>query len=244
MTVDWESFTDSTLEAAEVRLLGTVELPSVLALQKLMVHEVRQQSQVSAAVMICEHPPAITAGRDATLLELPTDAREIESRSLEIHRVPRNGGTFFHQEGQLAVYVVMSLAERGFSEAEYVGRLQAGLIAACQESQVLANADEQDLCVINGRHGMICQIGVRIENGVSSFGAVLNVSNRIDEARYFGRGLNGTRISSMNAERARPTIMPQVRSSLIKHICEQIGYPEYHIHTGHPFLKRVSSIEI
>lgn len=240
MSVNRESFTDHTIEAAEVRLLGTVEIPSVLALQKLMVHEVRQQSQVSAAVMICEHPAGITVGRQGTLLDLPADPREIESRSLEVLRVPRDGGTFFHQQGQLAVYVVVSLEESGLTPEEYQSRLRDGLIAACRDSQVLARPDENDPAVINGRHGMICELGIRIKNGVTSFGAILNVSNRLDEAAQFGRGLHGTRLSSLNSERVRPTIMPQVRSALIRNLCEKIEYPEYHIHTGHPFLKRVS----
>ena len=78
MTVDWESFSDETRELAEVRLLGTVDMRALLALQKLMVHEVRQQSQLSAGVLICEHPPALSAGSDATLLDLPADKRELD----------------------------------------------------------------------------------------------------------------------------------------------------------------------
>ncbi len=236
MAVDWESFTENTLETAEVRLLGLADLPSVLALQKLMVHEVRKQSRVSAAVLISEHPPAITAGRDGTLMDLPSDQRELESRSLEVHRVARDGGTFFHQKGQLAIYVVISLTERDFSAEEHRWRLQEALIEVCRESQVRAYRDETDKNTIRGRLGLISETGIGIEDGVTSFGALLNVSTRTDEANCFGRGLHGTRMSSLNAERVRPSLMPQVRASLIHHICNQIGYPEYHIHTGHPFL--------
>lgn len=242
MTVDWESFTEKTLEVAEVRLLGHVEMLSLLALQKLVVHEVRQQSRISASVMICEHPPAITVGREGNLLDLPADEREMESRSLKIHRVPRNGGTFFHQPGQLAIYVVVSLDELGLTEETFIEQMATGLVLACQETLVQARVDDRDQAVIHGRHGVIAEQAYRFSEGVTSFGAILNVSNRLDEAREFGRGLKGERISSLNAERVRPTIMAQVRSALIQHICEQIGYPEYHIHTGHPFLKRVSGL--
>ena len=75
MTIDWEAFTNHTLTTAEVRLLGMVDVPSVLALQKLMVHEVRQQSRTNAAILICEHPPTVTVGEGATLLELPSSPR-------------------------------------------------------------------------------------------------------------------------------------------------------------------------
>lgn len=239
MTVDWESFTEKTLEVAEVRLLGQVDMLSLLALQKLVVHEVRQQSRISTSVMICEHPPSITTGSDSTLLDLPADERELVSRSLQVHRVRREGGTIFHQPGQLAIYIVLSLDEAGLTESDFVERVSTALVATCVENQVRAEVDKDDKRRITGRHGMVAEQAYRFDDGVTSFGAVLNVSNRLDEAREFGRGLKGERISSLNAERVRPTIISQVRSSLISNICEQIGYPEYHIHTGHPFLKRV-----
>ena len=238
MTVDWEDFTDKTVESAEVRLLGMADTASVLALQKLMVHEVRQQNRVSAAVLICEHPPSITIGRESSLMDLPVDQRELESRCLKTYRVNRSGGTFFHQPGQLAIYVVVSLSECGFGENELRWRLQDAVVDTCKDSQVVASRRDGDPNGVWGRHGLICDIGIGVDKRVTGFGAFLNVSCRIDEARQFGRGLHGDRISSMNAERVRPSIMPQVRSSLIQHLCEQIGYPEYHVHTGHPFLAR------
>lgn len=242
MTVDWESYSDEGVESAEVRLLGLTDTPSVLALQKLMVHEVRQQSRVSAAVLICEHPPSLSVGRDANLLELPADPRELEARLLKQHRVARDGGVFLHQPGQLAAYVVVSLNECGFGEAEFRWRLQDAVLAVCEDSQVIASRRPADSGAIWGRHGIVCEIGVGLKDGVTSFGIFLNVSCRLDEARQFGRGLKGERISSLNAERVRPAIMPQVRSCLIENLCEQIGYPEYHIHTGHPFLKRTRQV--
>ena len=238
MTVDWESFTEKTAETAEVRLLGLADLQSVLALQKLMVHEVKRQSRLCAAVLICEHPPSITTGRESSVLDLPSDPRELDAKLLTVHRVNRDGGTILHQPGQLAVYIVINLDECGWGENEFRWRLQDAILHTCREAQVSANRRDDNDVAINGRHGVICEIGTGIENGVTTFGALLNVSCRLDEAKLYGRGLRGERISSLNAERVRPTIMTQVRASLIKHVCEQMGYPEYHIHTGHPFLKR------
>ncbi|MDG1895215.1 MAG: hypothetical protein P8J37_09920 [Fuerstiella sp.] len=239
MTVDWESFTNNTIEAAEVRLLGLVDVPSVLALQKLIVHEVKRQGQLSAAVLICEHPPTITVGQDGSLLDLPVDQRQLEARLIEVHRVQRKGGTILHQPGQLAVYVVVNLDECGLGENEFRWRLQKAIINTCRDSRVVARRSGDDPNVVTGRHGLVCETGIGIDDRVTCFGAFMNVSVRLDEARQFGRGIHGERISSLNAERVRPSIMAHVRASLIKHTCENVGYPEYHIHTGHPFLKRV-----
>lgn len=238
MTMDWEAFTNNTLTTAEVRLLGAADLPSVLALQKLMVHEVRCQSRTNAAILICEHPPTVTVGLGASLLELPEAPRELESRLITVHKVRRDGHAILHQPGQLAAYVVVSLPECSMDESDFRTCLKQAVIDTCRELQVIASMSPGDPNAVLGRHGVVAELGIHVDDGVTSFGIFLNVSCRLDEAREIGRGLLGQRISSLNAERVRPTQMPQVRSALIQHLCTQLGYPDYHLHTGHPFLKR------
>lgn len=241
MNVDWDEFSARTITSAEVRLLGTVDLPSLFALQKLFVHEVRLQSRTSAAVLLCEHPPGITQGLDSSLLQLPIDARELEAKLVQVHRIRREGGTILHQPGQLAAYVIVSLKECGYDLEGFRERLKTAVALACQDQLVRAEADPT-APTVSGRHGILAEIAVHEDRGVTSFGAYLNVSPRLDESRTIGRGLLGERISSLDAERVRPTPMIEVRSSLVRHICEQIGYPQYHIHTGHPFLKRTRKL--
>ena len=242
MTIDWDAFTNRTLTNAEVRLLGAVDLPSVLALQKLMVHEVRCQSRTNAAILICEHPPTVTIGEGASLLELPPSPRELESRLITVHRVRRDGHAILHQPGQIAAYVVVSLPECSLDEMGFRTCLQKAVIETCREVQVVASTSTADPTAVFGRHGVVAELGIHVDAGVTSFGIFLNVSCRLDEARGIGRGLLGQRVSSLNAERVRPTQMPQVRSALIQHVCTQLGYPDYHLHTGHPFLKRTRTL--
>lgn len=238
MAIDWEAFTNRTETTAEVRLLGLVDVPSMLALQKLMVHEVRLQSRVNAAILLCEHPPTVTLGTQGNLLELPCDERELQAKLIAVHRVKRDGHAILHQPGQLVVSVVVSLPECSLDAAEFREHLLAAVMQTCHDQQVSGRRRSEDASVVEGRHGIVAELGLRFDEGVTSFGIFLNVSNRLDEQRQIGRGLLGERISSLNAERLRPTQMSQVRSAMIRHVCEALGYPEYHIHTGHPFLKR------
>lgn len=238
MSVDWESFTDRTIEAAEVRLLGLTDAMSVLALQKLMVHDVRMQRTISASVLICEHPPIVTRGTNGTILDLPTDARKLESKLIKVVRVDREGGTILHQPGQLAVYVIASLEEIGIDLPEYRSRIKEAMIRVCRESGVKAFRKDGDSNALWGRQGLLCELGIGLDKSVTTFGAFLNVGCRMDQAKAAGRGLRGDRISSLNTERNRPALMPDVRAAVTKHVCEQLGYSEYHIHTGHPFLSR------
>ena len=238
MAIDWDAFTNRTITTAEVRLLGLVDLPSLVAIQKLTMHEVRLQSRTNAAVLIYEHPPVVTVGSQGNLLELPTDRRELQARLIDVHKVRRNGHAILHQPGQLIASVIVSLPECSMDEHEFHQHLRDAVIKTCAEQQVTARERAGDSTVIDGRHGIVAEIATGLDDGITSFGVCLNVSCRLDEELAVGRAALGERISSLDAERVRPTPMPRVRASLIQHLCEGLGYPEYHIHTGHPFLKR------
>jgi lipoyl(octanoyl) transferase len=239
MTIDWEAFTNRTVTTAEVRLLGLVDVPSMIAIQKLMVHEVRLQSRTNAAVLLYEHPPAVTVGTQGNFLELPLERRDLDARLISVHQVKRNGHAILHQPGQLIASVVVSLPECSMDEEEFCGHLRQAVAATCADQQVIARENPKDPGIMEGRHGILAEIGVAVEDGVTSFGVYLNVSCQLDEQRLIGRGMLGQRISSLDAERLRPTPMQRVRASLIQYLCEGLGYPEYHVHTGHPFLKRI-----
>jgi lipoate-protein ligase B len=136
----------------------------------------------------------------------------------------------------------VSLPECSMDRDEFRACLQRAVIQTCDDIQVVASVSPDDPTAVSGRHGVIAEIGIHVENEVTSFGVFLNVSCRMDGPRGIGRGMLGQKVSSLNAERVRPTQMPQVRSALIQHLCEQLGYPDYHLHTGHPFLKRTRTL--
>ena len=48
------------------------------------------------------------------------------------------------------------------------------------------------------------------------------------------------RVTSLAAQRTRPTGMATVRESLIRHLSQSLGYDSYHLYTGHPLLHRGS----
>ena len=49
---------------------------------------------------------------------------------------------------------------------------------------------------------------------------------------------DGSRITSLAAQRLKPTSMHSVRESIVRHLAAQFGYEHSHTYTGHPLLKR------
>lgn len=103
-------------DALEIYLLGVVDFDSAMFLQERLHREIAERCDGLGTLLICEHPPTVTTGRDGTMLDLLAEHREFESRQIEVRRVARSGGTILHGPGQVAAYPIIPV-ERRSSEA-------------------------------------------------------------------------------------------------------------------------------
>ncbi len=72
----------------------------------------RAAGRVGDVLLLVEHPPVYTAGRNADEANLRFDAAERVRRDIELFRVDRGGDFTYHGPGQLVGYPVVALAER------------------------------------------------------------------------------------------------------------------------------------
>src|SRR5438128_168122 len=90
----------------QVYLLGVVEFESALAFQRRLVYQISGE-RTQAAMLMCEHPPLISVGREGSWAHMAGDPGE--PRRLPVRWVNRGGGCFLHVPGQLAIYPIMPL---------------------------------------------------------------------------------------------------------------------------------------
>ena len=118
-------------------------------------------------VLFLEHPPVYTQGRRG--------GREHVLRPLAapIVDTDRGGDVTFHGPGQLVLWPILRLRERGIGIASYVRGLEATAIRAAERLGVEAHR-------IKGRPGAwignrkLASVGVRVQSGVSRHGMALN----------------------------------------------------------------------
>src|SRR6266567_9392054 len=91
-----------------VYLLGLVEFEAALRLQRLLVYQASGEP-AQAALVLCEHPPLITVGRQGSHAHILYDREELAARRWPVRWVNRGGGCLLHLPGQLAVYPVLPL---------------------------------------------------------------------------------------------------------------------------------------
>lgn len=220
--------------AAHVHLLGTVDYEDCLLLQRRLAYDAVTRADGRIAVLLCEHPPLVTIGRGGSRAHVRLAGEELTSRQLAIRYVGRGGGAILHGPGQLAIYPIVPLDWHGWTIGEYLRRLQGAVQGTLREFKIAAEPSGFSHSLL-GRQGVVALVAAAVRQGVTGFGAYLNVHPDMrDQARI--EPLPGHRMSSILCERPLPVRMPMVRAVLVARLAAAFGCERHHLHTGHPHL--------
>ena len=123
--------------------LGIIDYTTGLRLQQRLV-ELRKNGSIGDALLLLEHTPVITLGRNANTTNVIASPTQLAERGVEIFECDRGGDVTFHGPGQLVGYPIFDL--RGFSSTdskrktlgavEYVRRLEEVLIRTCADFRI------------------------------------------------------------------------------------------------------------
>jgi lipoyl(octanoyl) transferase len=120
--------------------LGTVDYATGLRLQEKLVG-LRKDGRIGDALLLLEHAPVITLGRNAKSSNVLASPEMLARRGVEVFECDRGGDVTFHGPGQLVAYPIFDL--RGFPSetasrktlgaVDYVRRLEEILIRTCAD---------------------------------------------------------------------------------------------------------------
>jgi lipoyl(octanoyl) transferase len=162
--------------------LGRVDYPTALKLQQTLV-ELRKTGQVTDTLLLLEHPPVITLGRNAKRANVLVSEDQLSRAGVEVFECDRGGDVTYHGPGQLVGYPIFDL--RGFAPrigaVEFVRKLEEVLIRTCADFGVATHREPGMTGVWTLRNeAKIAAIGVHISRGVTSHGFALNISTDLD----------------------------------------------------------------
>jgi len=227
----------SASDALDVYLLGMVDFESALFLQDRLVYEISGRSDRYGGLIICEHPPMVTVGREGSRRHLRCEQAELSSRLMDIRWVNRGGGCLVHGPGQLAVYPIIPLDRADFGVKEYRDRLHQAVANMCQEMKVPVDL-ETEHAGFSCRCGQFAWTGVAVKRWVTYHGMFVNVCPDMDMMRLVRNGDADRKITSLAANTLKPTSMNSIRARLVRHLTMQLGYEDYHVYSSHPLLRR------
>src|SRR5580698_4144590 len=123
--------------------LGTLDYATGLRLQQKLV-QLRKDGLVDDVLLLLEHAPVITLGRNAKAANVIASREQLAERGVELFECDRGGDVTFHGPGQIIGYPIFDL--RGFTSTdgkrktlgavEFVRRLEEVLIRTCADSAI------------------------------------------------------------------------------------------------------------
>src|SRR5271155_6193712 len=175
--------------------LGRVPYPEAMAIQQQVV-AARKEGLIDDTLLLLEHPPVLTLGRNAHRSNVLVSDELLAHRGVELHEINRGGDVTYHGPGQLIGYPIIDLrgdlpGKRGpyLGPVDYVRLLEEVLIRTCADFGVMA----QRICKLTGvwtmaggsiREKKIAAIGVHVSQGVTSHGFALNVTTDLRDFEW------------------------------------------------------------
>lgn len=187
-------------------------------LQRRLVYDV-SGAPGSAAVLFCDHPPAVTVGREGSRADVRMSDAELTAHNLPLHFVPRGGGALLHLPGQVTCYPVLPIGAFGISPGEYVRRLLRAMANLAVAYSLPVEVDEVDVSVrVRGRR--FAHVGTAVRNGVTLFGVVLNVNPDLEPFRFVHVDADPVPMTSLQRETTLRVTHSGVRQKLLDAICD------------------------
>lgn len=215
------------LRVINVIYLGRVDYSTALDLQQTVVHLVKA-GRVGHTLLLLEHSPVITLGRNAGMQNVIASRDFLTSQGIELFETDRGGDVTFHGPGQLVGYPIFDLRafEPRIGAVEFVRKIEESLIRTCG-----------DLGVVTGRvpgltgvwtedtpPAKVAAIGVHISRAVTSHGFALNVTTNLD---YFQLivpcGISDKPVTSLAREMRRNSISNRKEPPDLEQIAELVS---------------------
>src|SRR5271167_2116690 len=202
--------------------LGLVPYETALELQRTL-SQLRKAGRIQNTLLLLEHPPVITLGRNARLDNVIAPPEFLAQRGVELHEIDRGGDVTFHGPGQLVAYPIFDLRsfEPGskIGAVEFVRRLEEVLIRTCGDfgigtQRIKGLTGVWTYALPNKPEAKIAAIGVHISRGVTTHGFALNVSTDLD---FFSLivpcGITNKAVPSMERELQKPLTLEEVATA-------------------------------
>jgi lipoate-protein ligase B len=188
---------------------GQIPYKTALDLQ-MQICGAKKDGWDADVLLLLEHPPTITRGRNAKQDHLLAGEALLKSRGVELWDTDRGGDITYHGPGQLVGYPILALGSGERDVHGYMWKLEDSLIRILSDYGVEAKRDPGFTGVWTGL-GKIAAMGVHISRWITRHGFALNVTTDLS---YYDLivpcGIVGRSVTSMQTHLSRAVGVKEV----------------------------------
>jgi lipoyl(octanoyl) transferase len=203
----------------QVRRLGRVPYEEGLELQARLVAQ-RQRGEVPDTLLLLEHDPVFTLGRNARAEHVLHSAEILRARGFGVFETGRGGDVTYHGPGQVVGYPILDLSPDRQDVHRYVRDLEEVMIRTCRDFGVEAERVSGLTGCWVGRD-KIGAIGVRISRWVTSHGFAFNVVNDLSPySLIVPCGIADRGVTTLQQLLGRPVPLDEAQAALTRNFAD------------------------
>jgi lipoyl(octanoyl) transferase len=218
--------------------LGLIGYAEAYALQK-RIATARKADAIGDVLLLCEHTPVITQGRNGKREHLLVSENVLRQRNVEFFETSRGGDVTYHGPGQLVGYPILQLGAIRKDVVWYVRMLEEVMIRTSGEFGISAlrepgktgiwvASEVENFTQSSQREEAAAEklgaIGVHISRWVTSHGFAYNVAT---DLRNFDLivpcGIVGRNATSLEKLLGRAVGLKEVEPKVVRHFGEVFG---------------------
>ena len=203
--------------------IGRVPYGPTAALQR-EIREALGRGEGPERVLLLEHDPVYTLGRNATGADVLLPAGELARLGIEVAETDRGGQVTYHGPGQLVGYPILDLSPDRRDLRRYVRDLQEVLVAVLGELGIRARGGEGETIGVWVEQRKIASLGIHLARWRTTHGFALNVDP--DLGRFGGIvacGLPDVVMTSIAREIGRAPALPEIAGRVVEHFADRFG---------------------
>jgi lipoate-protein ligase B len=203
--------------------LGRTRYKEIWDLQKKLVN-LRAEKQIPDCLLLTEHEPVITMGRATQPNNLLCSPDYLNTHGIDLFAIERGGDITFHSPGQLIVYPIIDLTDRGRDLHQYLRDLESVTIATLGELGLKAKA-RKGLTGVWVNNSKLAAIGVAVSRWITYHGLALNVSTNLDYFKLINPcGITEYPVGSISGLLGRDVGIPAVSNLMADNFTRLLGY--------------------
>jgi len=202
--------------------LGQIDYGEAYDIQKKLWSQ-KMNGRAEDALLLLSHPPTFTIGKSGKLDNLLLNKEELAGKGISLFFIDRGGDITYHGPGQLVVYPIIDLKDRGKDIHRYIHCLEEVVIRTLASLSIEAQRDEKHVGVWVGNE-KIAAIGVRIKNWITMHGLALNVNPDLEYFSFINPcGILDKGVTSITGLLSREVPMEVVVKELVKQFSDVFG---------------------
>jgi lipoyl(octanoyl) transferase len=171
-------------------------------------------------LVLCQHPPVYTLGKNAKHEHLLLTPYELEQRQIDSYHIERGGDITFHGPGQLVLYPIFDLESLATDLHSYLRTLEQIIIDCLAQFKIPAGRIDKLTGVWVGidtpNPRKIAAIGLKVSRWVTMHGLALNINT---DLAYFDHiipcGIADKGVTSLGVELNQAIDFESVQQELV-----------------------------